>query len=784
MWRVVGLGSCGMLLSCLALAQTSPQPTTQSEAVPQTSSAPPNAAEVPTVALPPIEVIAPTPLLGSGVDRNKVPGQNQVLTGQDVTLEGPPSLSRALQTQAQGVNLLNASGNPQQPDVFYHGFEASPLQGTPQGLAVYVNGTRFNDPFGDTVNWDLIPNIAIDRINLVGANPVFGLNALGGALSVQLKNGFTYQGGELDVYGGSFGQSDSTAVYVAGSGLHESGWRDLQSTGLKQFYGDIGWRSDRAELHLNLDLAQTTLNAPGSVPVQLLAVDRQAQFTGPSVIDNNYGRVILSGNYDVTDTTSLQGLVYYENLLQRTANGSGSPISPCADGTPFLCENSGAGGVATDVAGNPIPAFLGQNGVYASLAKQTTNTNGYGVSGQMTNKSEVFGHPNQLVAGLSFDGAKTIFSANTAVGAFDALNSVFIGPGTVIDLADGSIAPLRDAITDGYYGVFLTDTLDVTSALSANIAGRFDSAQIGIKTLTGTSLTGAHAYNHFNPAAGLTYKLLPGVTLYGGYSESNRAPTPAELTCSDASAPCSLANFFVSDPNLQQVVAHTFEIGVRGQFVADHGAKVDWSLNLYRSNLSNDIEFAQSTILGTGFFQNVGATRRQGFDASIRLTSNRWLAWISYSYINATFQSNFVLSSPNNPAADANGNITVQPGDQLPGIPTQLIKFGAQYNVTDKWVVGGSGIAATGQFLFGDEANLTKTLPGYFLLNLNTSYQVTKHFQVFALVQNAFNATYYTYGTFSPTTSVPIIQVPNATNTRSYNIGAPIAVFGGVKLTF
>jgi iron complex outermembrane recepter protein len=126
----------------------------------------------------------------------------------------------------------------------------------------------------------------------------------------------------------------------------------------------------------------------------------------------------------------------------------------------------------------------------------------------------------------------------------------------------------------------------------------------------------------------------------------------------------------------------------------------------------------------------------------------------------------------------------VQSGDQLPGIPTQAIKFGAQYHVTDKWVIGASGIAATGQFLFGDEANLTKKLPGYFLLNLNASYRVTKNFQVFVLLQNAFNTTYYTYGTFSPTTSVPIIQVPNATNTRSYNIGAPIAAFGGVKLTF
>ncbi|MBV8615914.1 MAG: TonB-dependent receptor [Acetobacteraceae bacterium] len=98
--------------------------------------------------------------------------------------------------------------------------------------------------------------------------------------------------------------------------------------------------------------------------------------------------------------------------------------------------------------------------------------------------------------------------------------------------------------------------------------------------------------------------------------------------------------------------------------------------------------------------------------------------------------------------------------------------------------MGAIGLAASDQVLYGDEANLTKPLPGYFVLNLNTNYQVTRNLQLFALVQNALNATYYTLGTFSPTNSVPIIQAPGATNTRSYNIAAPLAAYGGVKVTF
>jgi iron complex outermembrane receptor protein len=772
-----------LALASILLAATSPAPLAQTA---------PAAPALPTATLPEVEVVAPTPLLGSGVNRNTVPAQTQVLTGKDISLQGPPSALDALQTQVQGVHVDNAAGNPFQPEVFYRGFQASALQGVPVGIAVYVNGVRFNNPFGDTVHWNLIPDIAIDRMNIVGANPVFGLNALGGALSVQLKNGFTYHGGELDVFGGSFGQvagafqygkqSGNTAVYLAASGLHENGWRDFQSSGLKQFYGDVGWRGDSAELHLNVDLAQTALNGPGTVPVELLNADPRAQFTGPNWTKDNYIHLNLNGSYDITDSTSVQALAYYDNFLERVGNGNGSPLITCGGASPFLCESPGV--VATDRNGNPIPAFLGADGLYGSIAFQTTSTNGYGTSLQVTNSDTLFGHPNQFVAGFSFDGASTLFNANTSVGGLNLFTRNFLGPGIVIDLADGSIAPVRATITDAYYGLFFTDTWNITPRLAANVSGRFNSAQIDINDLSGGSLTGNHAYNRFNPAFGLTYRLTPGITLYGGYAESNRAPTPAELTCNDPASPCSLANFFTGDPPLKQVVAHSWEIGLRGQFVPYEGAKVSWNISGFRTDLSDDILFAQSTILGAGFFQNVGDTRRQGIDAGLRLTDSRWLAWIDYSYTNATFQSSFVESSPNNPAANADGNITISPGDRMPGIPAHVLKVGIQYKVTDAWTVGAVGLAASGQYLFGDEANLTPKLPGYFRLDLNTSYQVTKNVQVYALVQNALDAKYYTYGTFSPTTSVPIVQAPNATNPRSYSLAAPIGAFGGLRMTF
>jgi outer membrane receptor protein involved in Fe transport len=740
---------------------------------------------------PTVTIVGSTPLLGSGVDSNKVPGQVNVLDAKDITGAGMPNLTRALGEQVGGVTLDNAAGNPYQPDVFYHGFRASALQGVEQGLAVYVNGVRFNQAFGDTVNWDLIPNNAIEKVNLEGSNPAFGLNAIGGALNVQLKNGFTYQGGEAAISGGSFGrvegdlqygmQSGNTATYVAVSGMHEDGWRDFQSSDIQNLYGDIGWRNDRSELHVSITAANSRLNGPGTSPVQLIAVDPAAEFTGPNAVDNKAFQLVLSGNTQVSDTVSIQGNMYYNYFQQRVMNGNTPDFGPCNDGSGLLCSSDGP--VLTTRGGVAIPDYL-NGGPYNQLDQQTTVTNGYGASAQVADTGTVFGFNNQFVAGVSFDGALTTFTGSSSVGGSTALTRNFIGPAIVIDQSDGSIAPVRVNITNASYGVFVADTLDLTSRLSATVSGRFNVARIDLSDQIDTALNGNHSYDRFNPAIGITYKITPWLTAYAGYSEANRAPTPAELSCASAAAPCSLANFFVGDPNLKQIVAHTVELGLRGSVKPFGDAVLSYNAGLFHSDLNDDIQFVNSAILGRAFFQNVGATRRQGVDAGVKLTTRRWQVSVGYAYTDATFQTGFVESSGSNPAADANGNITIRPGDRLPGIPTQQVKLGLSYKVTDAWTVGATAVGVSSSYLFGDEANLTQQLPGYFVVNLSTSYQVTDHIQLFASIENVTDQRYYLYGTFSPTSSVSIAQAPNATDPRSYNIAAPIGGFGGVRVTF
>src|SRR6185436_10660122 len=111
--------------------------------------------------------------------------------------------------------------------------------------------------------------------------------------------------------------------------------------------------------------------------------------------------------------------------------------------------------------------------------------------------------------------------------------------------------------------------------------------------------------------AGLSYKATDNVTAYGGYSQSNRAPTPLELGCSNPSKPCLLEGFLVSDPPLQQVTSRTYEAGLRGKSPLADGL-FEWKLGLFRTDLRNDIIQVASPIQGRGVFQNVEASRRQG----------------------------------------------------------------------------------------------------------------------------------------------------------------------------
>jgi iron complex outermembrane recepter protein len=287
--------------------------------------------------------------------------------------------------------------------------------------------------------------------------------------------------------------------------------------------------------------------------------------------------------------------------------------------------------------------------------------------------------------------------------------------------------------------------------------------------------------------------VFPALTAYAGYSEGNRAPTPSEIECSDPAKPCLLPSSLSSDPpTLKQVVSRTYEAGLRGTFTLPQmvPGRFGWHFGLFRTDLTDDI-FGVATSLSTGFFQNVGATRRQGIETSLTYRDDKWSIYGNYSLIDATFQSSLTLPSPSNPFADANGNILVSPGNRLPGIPEHQLKIGADYRVTPRWTIGAVAAYFSDQFLRGDASNQNSTLRGYTVVNLHSSYSITKNFEVFANLNNLFNAHYNTFGAFGDPTGVGAPGIPADAITNDPRVdnrfvmpAPPLSIFGGVRIRF
>jgi iron complex outermembrane receptor protein len=769
LWAGVALSA---LLPCISHAQ---------DVTPQAGGA---------VALPEIEVVATAPT-GPGIASDKVPAAVRSVSAAEIAQTNGSTVANALDQQLSSVSVNSVTGNEYQPDVNYRGFDASPVSGTPQGLAVYQNGVRINEAFGDTVNWDLIPTNAIDHTQLISNNPAFGLNALGGAILLTMKNGFTYQGGEANLQIGSYGrrlasfqygkQAGNFSLYVAGEGINDAGWRDYSRSQIRRFYADLGYRAEATEFHLSLSQGSSHLGNLGPTPVELLAVRNAAVWTGPQNSHNDVWMANLSGKVDVTDTLKIEGNAYVRSFRQRHNDGNPSGAQSCdpAVNPGLLCFGDPET-LLTDSSGNLVPDTL-NGGVAGEIDRTHTSSLGEGASLQATSTQSIAGFNNRLVIGASVDHAVTSFLASSELGVFQPDLTV-AGFGTIIDEPAADDAPVSLRATDTYYGVYALDALDVTDRLTVTGGARYNLANISTVDRLGTALNGNNDYSHLNPLLGATYKLTPDITIYGGFSEANRAPTPLELGCADPAHPCIIDNFLVSDPHLRQVVSHTFEAGLRGKFtVQPLPGRFDWSAGVFRATNNNDILNVPSELTGFGFFQNVGRTRRQGVELALKYTDERWSAYARYSFLDATFRSDIMLASPNNPFADPNGDIFVRPGDRIPSLPRNKLNIGVDYRVTDKLTVGGDIVAASGQFLSGDQINLLGKVPGYAIVNLRASYQFWEHAQVYALIGNLMDTRYKTFGILGNPAAVPFL---NLTNPRFFSLGPPLSVEMGVKATF
>jgi outer membrane receptor protein involved in Fe transport len=324
-------------------------------------------------------------------------------------------------------------------------------------------------------------------------------------------------------------------------------------------------------------------------------------------------------------------------------------------------------------------------------------------------------------------------------------------------------------------GVYVADFFTAAPKLTLMGAARFNYSDVTLRDQAGTALDGDHEFTRLNPAVGITLELPRGATAYGSFSMSSRVPAPSELSCADPEDPCRLPNAFVADPPLEQVVARTWEGGVRGRRSA-----FSWNASLFRTATSDDILFISSgPLTNTGHFQNVGDTHRQGVElaASGVHKTVRWDA--AYSFIAARFDTPLTLSSPNHPDEE-DGEIEVEEGSHIPGVPEHNLKLNL-YGTIGRLSLGGSLLATSGQYLRGDEANLLPPLDGSAIVNLSASVALTRWLALNARIVNLFDTEYSTFGLLGEADEV---LGDDYDDPRFLSPGAPRAAWVGLRLSF
>jgi outer membrane receptor protein involved in Fe transport len=638
-----------------------------------------------------------------------------------------------------------------------------------------------------------------------GSNPIFGLNTLGGAISLETKDGYLNAGVNLEISGGSFGRKTAeleyggwntkgVSWYLAGNLFFEDGWRANSPSNVRQFFGKVNWQHGDTALGLSIGYANNSLIGNALQEQRLLAQDYSSVYTIPDITNNRAPSFNLSGRHSFSNTLSVSGNAYYRYIRTSTLNGDinedsldQSVYQPSAADIAAL-TGAGYTGFPTSGAnaGNtPFPfwrciAQALQRDEPAEKCNGLLNRTGgeqhnYGLSGQMTWLRSHGRSRNQLTIGAGYDGSVVNFVQSSELGYLNPDRSVTgvgaFGDGVTGGTVDGvpfdTRVDLHGLINTG--SVFATDTFS-TGKWNFTLSGRYNRTTIDnhdrVQPASGSgSLTATNSFGRFNPAAGVTYNALPGLNVYFGYSEGSRAPTSIELGCSDPAVPCKLPNALTGDPPLQQVVTRTFEAGLRG----GSESRLSWSAGWFRAENHNDILFVASTQTGFGYFKNFGETQRQGAQVNLRGRIWRFSLGGGYTFLNATYQSVETVDGSSNSTNDSavsgtpgtDGSIQITPGDRIPLIPRHLFKAFAAFQASSKISIDLDFNAASTSYARGNENNLSQPdgkyylgpgiSPGYGVVNLGARYQAHRRVQLFVQINNLLDHHYYTAAQLGPT---------------------------------
>ncbi len=635
-------------------------------------------------------------------------GRTATLNAGDLDARGVRSLADALE-QLPGVTTSDELGATGQLDVSLRGFQVSPVIGLPQGVTVYVDGVRANEPDAHEVNFDLLPLEDVERVEVVyGPSVLLGRNALGAAVNLVTRRGADPPSRELETSAGSFGRYELKAHAGARHGVwdyylgaryeREDGWRQETGSRIATLFGKAGLLSGTWDATLSYSGADNKIFQAGSLPESVAAASPRVNFTGGDYFAPTAHLVILNAQRLVGRT-------------QLALNGFGRSLNSQQFNVNFVGEDS----------------------------RQRTSTRIGGGAVQLSGKLHVDGRELRWLAGADADYQHTavrIFAVPPGAGGPDSLTE-----------------SVRTNQVDA--GAFAGANLDLGRSLTATLAARYDWIRLPFEDLLDSTQSGLNIYRRVSPRAGLSWSAGRGHEVFASVSRGFRAPAVVEIGCSDPAAACPLPFALGPDPALQPVLATTYELGWHARRA---GEGLDASANVYRTDVRDDVFFIASAVTG-GYFQNIAATRRAGLELALQWVRPGLRLYTNYGYTVATFQTTARLATTRDTAGE-----TVTPGDWLPMVPNHRANAGISIPVLaasrgPSLDVGLDARYVGRQWLRGDESNATRRLADYAVADASVTVN-WRELELRAMVRNVFDRRYASFGTFAqnPTESGTPVQ--------------------------
>ena len=748
--------------------------------------------------MPRVEIIGITPVPGVGIDRNLLPYPVQTAGEREHTQARAGNLSEYMSQNLTGVNVNEVQGSPFQNDITYRGFRASPLLGAPQGISVFLDGVRINEGFGDVINWDLLPESAISTITLLpGANPIYGLNTLGGALAFRTKSGRTDPGFEADVSLGSFGRKrvdvaygkqfdDGWHAFVAGSKFRENGWRTYSNGRLGNVFAKFGRHTGDDSWDLSLLHASSTLVGNGLLPDDLYRSDRKSVYTHPDRTRNEVQQLTLNARHRLDANTALSMLAYGRWSKRNTVNGDINPsyesyAEACEDG--FTASGAPRQDECVNAAGAPLSRSEALELAPGVLNQTGTRQTAYGLGLNLSRDAGA----HAINIGVSADRNRVRYDQTTQDAGFDDSRGAVPLP---------SAPRTLDAAVRGHAwnaAVYASDTMALSNVTHLTASARYNLARVTntLTTENGPQPTESFRYTRLNPALGITHQLSAEWTVFANAAQNTRVPTVIELGCADPEQPCALPTGLQADPHLDQVKSRTVEAGARF-----NGAAGTMSVSVYQTVNRDDILFLRAGATQLGYFDNFARTRHRGLDLSAQRSFGALNVRLGYSFLDATYDADGSLFA-------GERTVQVRPGTRIAGLPRHTLKLGLDYRLSGQWTLGADMVAVSRLVTQGNEDGLLENpdddeplnrgdagIAGHALLTLRATYRPSAHLQLYARVNNALNRRYESYGVLAQTMFPggelvqPALGTGEAEDARFVAPGAPRSFVLGLNYKF